>query len=183
MPIIRIRRAGEPDEDRPIPTVRARVRQMPSETAAGISRPAIPPNGDKQAENEPKADYEIGYGKPPRHSQFKPGQSGNLKGRPKAAKGLHSIVRETLTKKVAVRTAKGTQKISRIEAVLQKTLEQAMKGNPRALAELIKLYGNAVPEPRQDNLASELGADVTATDAAILQELAIILRAGSEDRP
>jgi hypothetical protein len=28
-------------------------------------------------------DYEIGYGRPPRHSQFKPGQSGNPKGRPK----------------------------------------------------------------------------------------------------
>jgi hypothetical protein len=28
-------------------------------------------------------EYEIGYKKPPRKNQFKPGQSGNPKGRPK----------------------------------------------------------------------------------------------------
>lgn len=83
---------------------------------------------------------------PPKHSRFKPGQSGNPKGRPKSAKGLNTIVRTTLTQKVAVRTSAGERRISRIEAVVQKTIELAMKGNPRALAEIIKLYGNAVPE-------------------------------------
>ena len=29
------------------------------------------------------SDYSVGYGKPPKHSQFKPGQSGNPRGRPK----------------------------------------------------------------------------------------------------
>ena len=32
--------------------------------------------------NKPGGDYEIGCGKPPKEHQFKPGQSGNLKGRP-----------------------------------------------------------------------------------------------------
>jgi hypothetical protein len=43
------------------------------------------------AETEPDAtsdDYEVGYKKPPVHSQFKPGQSGNLSGRPKRVREL-----------------------------------------------------------------------------------------------
>jgi hypothetical protein len=127
--------------------------------------------------------YEVGYRKPPRHTQFKPGRSGNPKGRPKSAKGLHSIVRDTLTQKVAVRTQSGTKKISRIEAVLQKTVEQAMKGNPRALAELLKLYGNAVPNEATQVVAETREEDLTATDLATLEELRILLNAGEEAQP
>lgn len=160
-----------------LPPARVRVRSRPSLE----SMPADALNGaDVSAAAAP--DYEIGYRKPPRHSQFKPGRSGNPKGRPKAAKGLQSIVRDTLTQKVAVRTATGTKKISKIEAVLQKTLEQAMKGNPRALAELLKLYSNAVPEEKQP-AQKERQDDLTATDLATLEELRILLNPGREDQP
>lgn len=37
-----------------------------------------------------KDDCEVGYGKPPRHSQFKPGQSGNPRGRKKGSRGLRT---------------------------------------------------------------------------------------------
>ena len=33
-------------------------------------------------------DYEVGYGKPPKHTRFQSGQSGNPKGRDKGKKGL-----------------------------------------------------------------------------------------------
>jgi hypothetical protein len=33
-------------------------------------------------------DYQVGYGKPPKHTQFKPGKSGNPQGRPKGTKNL-----------------------------------------------------------------------------------------------
>jgi len=125
------------------------------------------------------ADYEIGYGKPPKHTRFKPGRSGNPRGRPKAARGLNTIVRDTLMQKVAVRTASGeTKKISRIEAVLQKTLEQAMKGNPRALSQLLKLYGDAVPDEKPEAVSSPADEDLTAADLAILAELQKVLASG-----
>ena len=134
--------------------------------------PKTPPTPQPAETKEDKAgEYAVGYGKPPLHSRFQPGRSGNPRGRPKAAKGLNTIVRETLTQKVAVRTAAGEKKISRIEAVLQKTVEQAMKGNPRALAELIKLYGNAVPDEKQDAGTKETEEDLSAADLAILAAL------------
>jgi hypothetical protein len=33
-------------------------------------------------------DYEVGYGRPPIHTRFKPGQSGNPAGRPKGAQNF-----------------------------------------------------------------------------------------------
>lgn len=146
-------------------SVRKRVRPAPVNTDQ---------SGQDAQEKEPAsadADYEVGYCKPPKHTRFKPGRSGNPKGRPKAAKGLNTLVRETLTQKVAVRTASGQRKISRIEAALQKTVELAMKGNPRALAEIIKLYANAVPEQSDDTGSLNREADLTETDLAILEEL------------
>lgn len=147
-----------------LPPARVRTRfPSPEPLSAGSSR-----GGDSH--EAPR--YEVGYGKPPQHTRFKPGKSGNPRGRPKSAKGLNVLVRETLTKKIAVRTAAGERKISRIEAVLQKTVEQAMKGNPRALAELLKLYGNAVPDEKQViDAPRETEGDLGAADLAILEAL------------
>lgn len=158
----------------PPPRVRVRTRPAPRPEEHAPSETSA----DAPAESNP--DYAVGYCRPPKHSQFKPGQSGNPRGRPKAAKGLNTIVRETLTQKVAVRTASGEKRISRIEAVLQKTVEQAMKGNPRALAELIKLYGNAVPNEAHDADRHEREEDLTATDLATLEELRQML-AGEQE--
>ena len=161
-----------------LPPVRVRTRTRPAPDPVPVEEPAQA--GDP---SDAEAEYSVGYKRPPRHSQFQPGRSGNPKGRPKTAKGLHTLVRDTLTQKVAVRTANGTKKISRIEAVLQKTVEQAMKGNPRALAELIKLYSNAVPNETAQIVPELRDEDLTATDLATLEELRILLNPREEERP
>jgi hypothetical protein len=151
------------------------------------TRPAMQGQGNSPAPEvtEPQqakaaAGYAIGYGKPPVATRFKRGQSGNPKGRPKAAKGLGTIVRDTMTQKVAVRTPSGERRISRIEAALHKTVELAMKGNPRALAQLIKLYDDAVPEAKSSAGEQVLTEDLTATDLATLDQLRQILLAEKE---
>ena len=59
----------------------------------------------------------------------------------------------------------------RIEAVLHKTVELAMKGNPRALAEILKLYASAVPETAAIESTTVSAEELTAGDLAILEEL------------
>lgn len=121
------------------------------------------------------AAYEVGYKKPPKHTQFQKGRSGNPAGRPKSAKGLKTIVRETMTAQVEVRTATGARRMSRMEAVMHKTVELAMKGNARAMSELLSLYAAAVPDPIAvpEGNGPESGAaeTLTATDLAILESL------------
>jgi hypothetical protein len=157
-----------------LPPARPRTRRAPLETTRAERTSADPQDIESAAERvapaagEPPS--EVGYGKPPKHSQFKPGQSGNPRGRPKAAKSLKTITRETLTQQVEVRTASGIRKMSRMEAVFHKTLELAMKGHPRALAQVIALYGAAVPDGAQGD-AVDHGEDLSVADLAILEAL------------
>jgi hypothetical protein len=46
--------------------------------------------------------FEAGYGKPPRHTRFKKGQSGNPRGRPKGSKNLTTLLTEALNEPVIV---------------------------------------------------------------------------------
>jgi hypothetical protein len=88
--------------------------------------------------------YTVGYRKPPKHTQFKAGQS-VIRKPPQGGKGPQLPCARNADAEGRRSKADGEKRISRIQAVLQKTVELAMKGTPRALAELIKLYANAVP--------------------------------------
>jgi len=94
----------------------AEPRSLPP--ARHRARPAAAPQ--PVADESPKqgSDYEVGYGRPPAHTRFKAGKSGNPKGRPKGARGLNTLARELLTARVPVRTASGEKRMHRIEAVL-----------------------------------------------------------------
>ena len=48
------------------------------------------------------SDHDGGYGKPPRHSQFKKGQSGNPQGRPKGSRNFSTDLKETLEKLIRI---------------------------------------------------------------------------------
>lgn len=174
----------EPNDSSKIPPpARPRTRKAPVERAPEpeppiAPRPAPEPrlpyprsgiDAAPSANEKEASSYSVGYKKPPHHTRFKPGQSGNAKGRPKRAASLNTIVRANLTSKVAVRTPDGEKKITRIEAVIHKAVEQAMKGNPRAIAELLKLYASAVPEERTDDSAPGRDKDLTAADLAMLE--------------
>ena len=122
-----------------------------SEAIPGVPPPFPTPPARKRAPIKDPPDvgdreYDVGYRKPPKHAQFRPGQSGNPKGRKKGANGMKTLAQKTLTAKVAVRTGNGPKQMMRIEALLHKMVELGMKGNPRALLALFNMYQSAVPE-------------------------------------
>lgn len=129
-----------------------------------------------------KAEYEVGFGKPPKHAQFKPGQSGNPKGRKKGAKGMKTLAKQMLTAKVPVRSANGTKMMTRMDALLHKMVELSMKGNPRLILALVDLYEQSVPEQRANEVQPHNASSLTGTDEATLVMLKTMLL-GEGEKP
>ena len=81
--------------------------------------------------NDVDGDYEVGRGKPPRHTRFKKGQSGNPKGRPRGSKNFYALLTKVLNERV-VATLKGRQTtITKQEAILVQFVNQAVTGSFR----------------------------------------------------
>ncbi len=87
----------------------------------------------KRVRLEP-SDDDVGYGKPPRSRQFKPGQSGNPKGRPKGAKSEATILMELLNRKIEIRQNGRIRKITILEGIFHKLAEDSLKGNTKSAA-------------------------------------------------
>jgi Family of unknown function (DUF5681) len=89
------------------------------------------------------AKYEVGYGRPPRTHQFKPGKSGNPGGRPKGAKSDADIVQSLLNRKLEVRDGGRVRKITILEAIYLQCIEHALKGDIKTAAFLFNRYAAA----------------------------------------
>jgi hypothetical protein len=118
---------------------------------------------EKKGPKRNSSDYEVGYGKPPKHSRFKPGQSGNSKGRPKGSRNFKTDVKATLKSSVNVNRDGKPHKITTQEAMLLRLKEKALNGDIRSLNLLMALaqtYNN-------DELP--LRDDLSGDDTAVLE--------------
>lgn len=108
-------------------------------------------------------DYEVGYGRPPRHSRFKPGESGNPKGRPKEARNLATELELELKSGVTVREDGASRRVSKRKAVIKALVLKAMRGDTRAIAQVSDMT------ERADAATSSSSGDLTGDEVAILR--------------
>jgi len=119
--------------------------------------------------NAPKKEnatgYAVGRGKPPRHTRFAPGQSGNPGGRKKGSVNLKTMLEEVLTSEIELKENGKKRTVSLLEALLKRAVQQALSGDMRALKDLLDRYERCVgAEP-------ERNADLADEDRAILQRV------------
>lgn len=75
---------------------------------------------------------DVGFGRPPVDHQFKPGQSGNKRGRPKGSKSEATILDGILGRKLNITQNGKTRKITVLEAIYMKAADDALKGDQKA---------------------------------------------------
>ena len=88
--------------------------------------------------------YEVGYGKPPKRTRFKPGQSGNPKGRPRRPMSIEVLLKEILFRRVMVSDHKrgGRRKASLVEVILQQVAQKAALGDPKPLLQVLRMMNS-----------------------------------------
>ena len=119
-------------------------------------------NDKDGSSNTPTRDYEVGYRKPPTHTRFKPGESGNPRGRPRGTKNLKTDLSEELGEKIEIREGDRSRKVSKQRALIKSQTNKAIKGDTRAAAFLGSLMmrlldtGEGAPETEDELFDDEL---------------------------
>jgi hypothetical protein len=126
-----------------------------------------------------RSPYDVGYGKPPVHSRFKPGQSGNPAGRRKGTRNLATDVRAMLELSVLLKEGGGTRKISTQEAALMKVREKALQGDIRALERVFDLASRF----NNDGAQTETSQPLAANEHAILAAYVARMSAAPAKKP
>ncbi|WP_170584767.1 DUF5681 domain-containing protein [Ruegeria arenilitoris] len=115
-------------------------------------------------------EYEVGYGKPPKATQFKKGRSGNPKGRPKGAKGVNASLKRELETKITVREGSNEIRISKAEAIAKRFTAGALKGDTKLLMALLKLDTDLFNASELDAQESVRTVEPDAVDYDILRD-------------
>ena len=85
--------------------------------------------------------YSVGYRKPPRHTQFKKGQSGNPRGRDKGRENYRAEFLKELGERVTVTENGRRRKLSKQTLIIKRMVADAIKGDAKAREHMLRLIG------------------------------------------
>jgi hypothetical protein len=108
--------------------------------------------------------YVVGYGRPPKATQFKAGESGNSRGRPKGPRSVGAVLRDVIQQRIAVTENGKTRRIPALEVMLRRLANDAMRNDAKAMRLLLSLIYQYAEAPESDHRLDE----VLAEDQAIL---------------
>jgi alpha-ketoglutarate-dependent taurine dioxygenase len=110
---------------------------------------------------------EIGYGKPPKHNQFRKGISGNPKGRPKGSRNLATVLAKALREKVVVNENGRRRTMTKLDAAIAQLVNKSASGDLAALRQLMTVAGSTEDQPTDSNETTH----ITEVDAKIMESV------------
>ena len=99
---------------------------------------------------------EVGYRKPPAHSRFERGKSGNPKGRPKGTLNFATALLKTLRETVVINENGQRRQITKLEAAVKQLVNRAASGDLRALNQLIGVVVSAEQRAAEETRPKEV---------------------------
>ena len=116
-----------------------------------------------EAKQASQAPVKVGYGSPPEHSRFKPGQSGNPSGRAKGSENLKTLFNRILDEEISLRDGADVKKVSKAEALMRGVVVGALKGDPRNMAMLFRFPASTCALKSYGPRTASLSAGVIIT--------------------
>ena len=117
---------------------------------------------------EKRRDYEVGYGKPPHHTRFMKGQSGNPRGRRCGSKNLRTLLSEALNEPVTITENGRRRKITKREAIVREVVNCSATPDWRG----VKIVFDLLREIEgQSEPASPEPSTFTAADEEVIEQL------------
>jgi hypothetical protein len=99
--------------------------------------PPLPETSRSDDCHSSDATHAVGYGRPPMHTRFKRGQSGNPRGRRKGQRNVRTVVEDTLNQRITIREGDRTRSVTKLDGVILTMVSGALKGDAKAQASLI----------------------------------------------
>jgi hypothetical protein len=122
-----------------------------------------------------RGDYQVGYGRPPVHTRFKPGRSGDPAGGRKPRLTPPEVLMKEAARLVKVRTGDTVETITKHEAIVRRLLQMAMEGEIAAARLVLLGLSHNAPSPGEGLVADEtdnLSLAVTPDDDTLRRMLA-----------
>jgi hypothetical protein len=126
---------------------------------------------------ETPRDYAAGYGKPPLHTRFQKGRSGNPKGRPRGRKNMSTLLSDALNGSVIVVENGRRKKISKRQAIITQLVNKSASADLKATQILLAMLRDI--ESRADPGCDDTPA-FTEADQQIIQRIQARLRTESD---
>ena len=120
-----------------------------------------------------EGNYEVGYGKPPRHTRFQKGRSGNPAGRPRGKKNLATLLSDALDQKIIVVESGRRKKISKREAIVTQLVNKSASADLKATQIVLAMLRDV--ETRADSGCADIGS-LTEADRQIIQRIQTRIR-------
>jgi hypothetical protein len=118
--------------------------------------------------------YNVGYGKPPKHSRFRKGVSGNQKGRPKGKRNIATVLTAILGEEIVINEGGVRKRVTKLEAALKQLVNKAALGDLVAARQLIALVCSA-----EERTAEPPRKQLSRDDLKIMRR--VLQRQGSRD--
>jgi hypothetical protein len=123
-------------------------------------------------------DDAVGYGRPPKQTRFRQGESGNPKGRPRGTRNLKTELEQEMRQPILVREGNKQMRITKRHAVIKSQLAKAIRGDTRAAAWVFEIVGRLLDPDSADGAGT--GRQLPVDDQAILADYAVRLAAGRD---
>ena len=112
--------------------------------------------GNQQNKPARPCDYEVGYGKPPRSTRFKKGQSGNPRGRPRRDTSLDASIERRLDRLVPIERDGRRETVTLRELGIIKLIRKALQDDQRALRFVFAMIRKIEPPPKRPAFVTKI---------------------------